>query len=201
MKKNMIGITGPTGSGKGTVTQMLSQKLNYSVIDADQVVRKRYMTPGTLCASVRAAFGDDVMHSDGTVDRNKLSRVVFTSESALEKLNEAVLPIIADEILQIAEKCNKNIILDGPTLFEAGLDKHCSIVIGVIAEKACRLDRIVARDHISLDRGKDRIDSQKSDEFYMQHCDKVIVNNGDLAHLEQQVQQLIDERSLIRDEY
>lgn len=197
MKEKIIGITGPTGSGKGVVSEILAEKLGCRVIDADSLVRDMYSSPGCLCEAVRECFGNEVMREDGTVDRERLSAVAFSSSDNLEKLNKSVLPIISREVLGIMHESKKPIILDAPTLFESGLDKYCDIVIGVIAHRDSRLKRILSRDNIAYAKGKNRIDSQKSDEFYIERCDKIILNDGSFEQVREKVQKLIEERGLV----
>ena len=53
---------------------------------------------------------------------------------------------------------------------------RCDCMVGVIAPDALRLRRIMARDHISEEYAKKRIDAQPGSDFYREHCDAVLEN-------------------------
>jgi dephospho-CoA kinase len=81
-------------------------------------------------------------------------------------------------------------------LFEAGVDKACDAVIGVLSDRAVRLSRITARDSITEEAAQMRLDAQKSDDFYRSACQYIIENNGDHAALEAQIRCLLKELNL-----
>lgn len=171
----IIGITGGSGSGKSVLSALFAAD-GFLVIDCDALVHRLYGESkyiNAVCAAfpeVRAEYG---------IDRKKLAEIVFSNPSELERLNGVVLPLISAAVMAEAEKGRgRGIILDAPTLFEAGLDKKCDLVIGVTADEDIRIARIAARDGISEAQAHARISSQKSDEFYRTHCDFTVCNNG-----------------------
>ena len=172
----IIGITGGSGSGKSALSALFAAD-GFLVIDCDALVHELYGESkyiNAVCAAfpeVRAEYG---------IDRKKLAAIVFSCPTELERLNGVVLPLISAAVIAEAEKesGHRGVVLDAPTLFEAGLDKKCDIVIGVIADEDIRIARIAARDGISEAQAHARISSQKSDEFYRTHCDFTVCNNG-----------------------
>lgn len=172
----IIGITGGSGSGKSALSALFAAD-GFFVIDCDTLVHRLYGESkyiNAVCTAfpeVRAEYG---------IDRKKLAAIVFSCPTELERLNKTVLPLISAAVMAEAEKGrgHRGIILDAPTLFEAGLDKKCDLVIGVTADEDIRIARIAARDGISETQAHARISSQKSDEFYRTHCDFTVCNNG-----------------------
>ena len=68
---HVIGLTGGIASGKSTVTSFFKQR-EVPVIDADILGHRTY-DPGTdTFRAVVAAFGDDLVAPDGTIDRKVL---------------------------------------------------------------------------------------------------------------------------------
>lgn len=183
----IIGLTGGSGTGKTEVARIFSQN-SYEVIDYDLVTHEVY-TPGSDClAKIRERFGGEVFLSDGSLDRRALGAIVFADKGALCSLNSIVYKYILAYTADIIENSKgKKLLLDAPTLFEAGLDKKCDIIIGVIAPKGQRQKRIIERDGIDAQTAQNRINSQKTDEFYKENCDYIIENSADLETLRTKV--------------
>ena len=80
--------------------------------------------------------------------------------------------------LTFRENGENYIALDAPTLIESGLDRNCNSVLSVLAPREERIRRIMERDGIDRERAQKRTDAQKSDDFYREHSDLVLMNNG-----------------------
>ena len=68
--------------------------------------------------------------------------------------------------------------IDAINLIESGLAGLCDTTVAVLAPKALRLARIMARDGIPEDYARRRIEAQKPDEFYRASCGAVLENSG-----------------------
>ena len=95
-----IGITGPSGSGKSLLCEYL-KKENIACIDADALYHSMLIPPSRLLDAIRDTFGEDIISSDGTLDRAILATKVFYDAGCLQKLNDTVLPIVISEISNI----------------------------------------------------------------------------------------------------
>ena len=191
-----IGLTGPTGAGKGTVAAIL-QKYGFPHIDTDAVYRELLVPPSPLLDELAAAFGREVIAEDGTLDRAVLASKVFApgQEAELERLNAIAHPHILGEVrrrLAMYAKQNEMgdgplaVVVDAPQLFESGYDKECDIICSVLAPKPQRLARIMERDGITEERARARMNAQLSDSFYRK-AGYTVVNDGDLSKLEDEV--------------
>src|SRR5690348_346898 len=88
-----VGLTGGIGSGKSTVAKLLAER-GAVVVDADKLARE-VLEPGTEgLAEVVKAFGADVLHEDGTLDRAALAAKAFATEEARQTLNGITHPRI-----------------------------------------------------------------------------------------------------------
>ena len=190
----IIGITGPSGSGKSMLASALRER-GISVIDADELYHSLLVPPSRCLELLREAFGDEIFNDDGTLDRPALARIVFSDEQKLELLNSTVLSVVIDESKKIfAEFCERGeqiAAIDAPTLIESGFHKECDIVVSVISDADVRADRISERDHIGHDDALRRIRAQKDDEFYKSHSDIVIFNDGDIEDLTKAAEQIL----------
>ena len=176
--KYIIGLTGPTGSGKTTVLDIAKQK-GFYCIDCDKVAHS-VLEENKLCiAEIKQAFGEEV-EENGKIVRALLAKKAFSSKESTQLLNDTVLPFIVSKILEIIENCNnEKILLDAPTLFESGIDEICSCVIAVLCNKDIRIKRIIERDNLSEDAALLRINAGKSDDFYIENADYIINNEGE----------------------
>ena len=175
----IIGLTGPTGSGKSEASQYLYTK-GFRVVDADEIVNEIY-TNCSECVD-RIGFNFAGVVENGVVNKRKLSKIVFSDENMRIKLENIVNPYILSRINAcVNEKNNCDFVLDAPTLFESGAYKICDYSVAILSKKEKRLERIVERDGIDFSDAVCRINAQPKDEFYISHADRIIFNNSEFS--------------------
>ena len=192
----ILGLTGPSGSGKTLFSRFLGSR-GYPCINADELYHSMLVPPSPLLEAIRAEFGDSFFNENGKLDRKALGKLVFSSKESLERLNATVLPPVIDKIRDIAKYYEQNgakiLIIDAPTLFEAGYDKSCDITVSILAPASLRVERISERDEISEADALLRTQAQKDDSFYYERSDIVIVNDSKEEALKQRAEALICE--------
>lgn len=176
----VVGLTGQTGAGKSTVSKAFLEN-GFAVINAD-VIARYIVDKGTKClAEIQDFFGNEVIKSDGSLDRKALAGVVFSDKSKLEMLNSITYPYITAEILNQIKlhsiRGEKLILLDAPTLFESRADDFCELIISVVSDEDMRAQRIIERDGLTFEQAKKRMSSQLDETFFVQHSDFIIKNN------------------------
>lgn len=190
----VIGLTGPTGAGKGEVAAMFEQ-YGIPVINADHVYHELIKPPSSCLQELIEAFGRSILASDGTLDRRALGGIVFNDPAARELLNSITHRYVMEEVKTRMERYRKDgipvAVLDAPQLFEAGAHRACGAVISVLADKGLRMERIMARDHISSEAAIRRILAQKTDDFFKAHSDYIIQNDGTRDLLAPQVHEIL----------
>ncbi len=191
----IIGITGPSGSGKSLLCGYLSEA-GIPCINADEVYHSMLIPPSRCLDKIREAFGDDVITADGSLDRKVLSKCVFNNADKLDLLNRTVLPIVIDEIRNIIscfEKEGKNVVaVDAPTLIESGFHRECTLVVAVIAPIKERIERIEERDNIPESFAEMRANAQQPDSFYTSAAHISIVNGSSTEALRDNAYELIE---------
>lgn len=197
IKIPVIGLTGQTGAGKTTVSQMLA-KNGYHIVDADFLAKKAVESSEVL-NSLCERFGADIA-PNGVLDRRELARRAFASGEgtrALSSLTHPEITRLAIEEIHSAEKSSaKAVVIDAALLFDSPLIALCQKCVSVIADEDVRLKRIMHRDSISLEDAKMRMNAQPSAEYYIEKSDNIINNNPD-SDFEGQVNECFFRREII----
>ena len=189
----IIGLTGGSGTGKGTFAALLREK-GAGWVDADAVYRTLCAENREMLAALDAAFGG-VLDQNGALDRPKLASIVFADPEKLKKLNAITLPYIRAASLGAmrAQGDCPFVLYDAPTLFEVGADDLCECIIGVLADTEVRVQRIMARDVLDETAARARIGAQPDADFYRARCDYIVENNGGLADLQRQADAIFED--------
>ncbi len=189
----IIGLTGGSGAGKSLAASIF-RKNGIPVVDADAVYHDILQSQNPCTEELTLAFGSSILMPSGGVDRRKLREAVLRRENTsalLHTLNTITHKYImakTEELLQShANEGAQIALLDAPLLFEAGAERICDTVIGVLAERDLRLARIMKRDGISTNDATTRLNAQKDDTFFLEQCDVIFYNNGSPADLERQI--------------
>lgn len=192
----IIGLCGGSGSGKGTLSDMLSAA-GFLHVDADAVYHEITSNDTPCLRAMAEAFGENIISPSGSLDRRALSAIVF-AEGGKEKLlllNSITHRYVLEEIrhrISMAEGDYIGAVVDAPLLFESGFDAECDLIVSVIAPQDIRISRISERDGITTDEAQRRIASQLDDEFLRLHSDIIITNDKDTAALYEQARELIN---------
>ena len=185
----VIGLTGPTGAGKSSVTTV-AEDLGFKVVDCDKFARIAGEKGSKGFADVVAVFGNEILNSDGTLNRAALAECAFATPDKTELLNKTLLPHIVKLIN--AELDAPRVLLDAPTLFESGADSLCNEIIVVLSDEKVRKKRIMERDGIDEAAAELRIRAGKPDEFYTEKTNNIVYNDCELSVLNLKIQKLLN---------
>ena len=193
----VIGITGPSGAGKTTLTSILKENYNTYSIDADEVARKLSSDNKTeYFKEMVKLFGKEVVNTDKSLDRKKIASIIYNNQEKRRKLNKLTFYYVVNNINKQIEKETTNdyqfIAIDVPLLYEAKMEKICDIVIAVVAEDEEKILRICKRDNISKEIAKKRLEIQNNNEFFVKKADFVIHNDGSIENLEKSLKEIIE---------
>lgn len=190
----IIGITGGSGSGKSTVANLLCE-LGACTIDADAVYHKLLNESNEMMRELKARFPEAV-DADGKLQRRLLAKIVFSDIDALSDLNAIAHKfVLAETEREIGKRYQRNeeyLCIDAIALFESNLKSVCDVTIGVIAPRDIRIERIMKRDSLDRDAALDRINAQQNDEFYKERCDYIIINDGNMDSVRQEVENIFN---------
>lgn len=198
----ILGITGPIGSGKSYVTDIISDR-GFKRIDTDEVYHSLVDRPSKTVSDLAKEFGEEIISESGALNRKKLAEIVFSDKEKLTKLNEISHKAVIEKTEQLISEHEKNgekmLLIEVPLMFESGFDKRCDYVLSVVADEETRVKRICERNALSAEEAKKRIKNQKNIDFYIENSSFVIYNsnNGDLnAQIDAVIQRIFKEKGI-----
>lgn len=183
----IFGITGGSGSGKTTVSKMLSDMGVY-IIDTDEISREVTEKGSDCLRELQNAFGGEIIAADGTLDRRKLASIAFADKEKTALLGEITHKYIKSETLRRIQNTDAALIgIDGAVIIGSPIEKICEKIVAVTADTDVRLQRIIRRDTISGDEAKKRLGAQQNEEFYRKNSDYIVDNSGSRHDLKNSV--------------
>ena len=185
-----IALTGGIATGKSHVRARF-EVLGVPTIDSDVLARDA-VAPGTAgLAAVLDRFGRDVLCPDGTLDREKLAKIVFADPDARRALEAIIHPEVRRAIDEwfaaLDARRHPCAIADIPLLYEVGRDRDFDAVIVAACDPETQVRRMMARDGISEADARQRLAAQLPIEEKVGRADYVIQTNRPVADMDRQV--------------
>lgn len=187
----IIGLTGGIGSGKSTVAKEFTA-LGIDIVDADKVARQVVEPGQPALAEIELYFGRDVLNAAGELNRAKLRKLIFQSETKKQWLNALLHPIIRDTLLaQLNMAKSEYVMLEAPLLLENKLTQYTDYTLVVDVDEKLQIERAMQRDDNSKSQIQAIMDAQISRSLRLQQADYVIDNTSvDRVALKQQIKSL-----------
>jgi dephospho-CoA kinase len=192
----IIGITGGIASGKSTVSLYL-QELGFTIVDAD-LASRAVVEPGEEAYhQVVKAFGEDILLTDGNIDRVKLGSIIFNDQEKRLLLNGIVHPAVRNWMRLKTEAAlssgEETVFMDIPLLFESKLTFMVDKTLLIYVDEQVQLERLMNRNGLSETEALARINSQMPLADKKALADAVIDNNGDVNETKRQVKAILSE--------
>jgi dephospho-CoA kinase len=193
----LVAVTGGIGSGKSTVTARFAER-GCPVIDADRVAREVVEPGEPALAELAERFGDDMIRSDGSLDRAALASIVFVDDEARADLERITHPRVAARMAERIAELNAEpgsrphwvVVVDHPLLVETTQAGRFDAVVVVLAPVAVRLQRLADERGMDPEDVRARMAAQATDAERRAVATHVVDNSGDLASLLAQVDRI-----------
>ena len=192
----IIGITGGTGSGKTTLLELIEAQGGL-ILDCDVIYHELLLRDTAMLRAIEKRFPGTV--ENGQLSRKKLGSIVFSDEQALLDLNRITHAAVKQEVLRHLETAPALSAIDAIGLFEGGLAELCDVTVAVTAPEEIRIRRLMQRDGISEDYALKRIRAQRSDNWFREKCDHVLVNDRDLGAFQRKCLALLDTLGIMKE--
>jgi dephospho-CoA kinase len=186
----LLGLTGGIGSGKSTVSAEFARR-GAIVIDADLVVRELQSPGGAVLAAMIEHFGDTILATDGTLNRQAVADIVFNDPEQLKALNAIVHPKVGEEIdgrIEAQRESDNVVILDVPLLVESKAYETDGIIV-VDTDPEIAVQRLVEFRGFNADDARARMKLQATREERRAVAAFIVPNDGTqedlMTHIEE----------------
>ena len=192
----LLGVTGGIASGKSVISNILKEKHNAYIFNADEEAKKLLFTE-EISNIVLETFPELE-----NITSESLAKVAFKDEISQQKLNHIIHPAVGKEALKKIKEINELghysiFVIDAPLIIEGSSYKNYkekgALIILVTAPEDIRMERALSRGNLSRDTIQDRMNLQWSDDKKKEYADYVILNDSSLDSLERNVENLINE--------
>lgn len=182
-----VGLTGGIGSGKSTVKECFDE-LGVPTADADEISR-RITGPGQAAFDeVVALFGKECQDEAGNLNRRYLRAVIFAEPDMKQELEAIIHPRVRAEIQKFINQVTyPYCIICIPLLLETGGQAAMDRVLVVDTHEELQVARVSRRDRTNEDQTRRIINTQVSREERLRRAHDIIVNDGSIDDLKNQV--------------
>jgi len=186
-----VGLTGGIGSGKSTVAELFAAS-GAGVVDTDQI--SHFLTGRNQPALTQIAhnFGSEFIAADGTLDRIRMRKLVFSDQTARKNLEGILHPLIREETArQVQNAIAPYVIVVVPLLIESdSYKKTMNRILVVDCEPETQIRRVTERSGLNREEVLSIIKTQVSRERRLSEANDIIYNEGTIESLLAQVKAL-----------
>ena len=178
----IIGITGGVGTGKSKVLEYLEHEYQATVRQLDKVA-KELQEKGTPCYdAIVEAFGSEVLLPNGSLDRRKIAKVMFSDSGKRQMMNKIVHPKVKEWILEDVKKERLKgaslYVIEAALLVEDNYKVICDEIWFIHSEKSVRINRLETSRGYSKEKIVQMMNAQLSDQEFHENTDVTIDNSG-----------------------
>lgn len=195
---NTLAVIGGIGSGKSTVSRMLSE-YGAAILDLDTLGHE-VLRDNKIKEELVAVFGDEILDNQGKIVRKALAKRAFSDDASTRQLTLITGPAIliaAEQWLAVQDGRGQDCAVieisafDGPEGYYSRFASADSgfLLVAVVAPAQMRVNRAVSKG-FERDDVWQRISRQASDEKRRKWADFVIDNSGSESELRAQVENL-----------
>jgi len=187
----IIGLTGGIGSGKSTAAELF-QELGVNVIRSDAISHDLLIPKNPVFKTVIEHFGSEFLQENGSLDRKKLGKLIFSAPEERRWLEQLLHPLIKKEVKKqaLSHALDPYLMVEIPLLIEAHFEDTVDRILVVDCPEAIQIDRAMKRDNTSREQVLAILKNQADRETRLARAHDVIKNTGSKAELKKNVQTL-----------
>ena len=183
----IIGLTGGIGSGKSSAAALF-EDIGVDLIDADDLARDSLSINSEGYKLFIEEFGDKYLDENKNINRELIRKLIFNDSDAKSKLESIIHPIVRSGIETfIKNKKSDYCIIVVPLIFETNSSKIYDRVLVIDCDVDVQISRTSKRDNQTKSDIENIVNKQATREQRLSIADDVIVNNGSLDLLRNEV--------------
>ena len=183
----IIGLTGGIGSGKSAAAKLFKD-IGIDLIDADDLARDSLSIDSEGYKLFIEEFGDKYLDEKKNINRESIRKLIFNDSDAKSKLENIIHPIVRSGIETfIKNKKSDYCIIVVPLIFETNSSKIYDRVLVIDCDVGVQISRTSKRDNQTKSDIENIVNKQATREQRLSIADDVIVNNGSLDLLRNEV--------------
>lgn len=187
----VVGLTGGIGSGKSTVADLFVAA-GAGLVDTDAIAHELTAPDGAAMPAIAAAFGAAVLTPTGALDRAAMRQRVFADAGARQQLEAILHPMIRQlSDARCLAATTPYVVLAVPLLVESGTYRaRCDRIVVVDCPESLQIARVMARNGLAADQVRAIMAVQATRADRLAAADDVVLNDGGLTKLYEQVERL-----------
>lgn len=183
----VLALTGPAGSGKSRILELLARERGARVIQTDLVARELEEPGQPGYRALMECFGPGLAGEDGRLRKDILTRMVFESDKDREKVNRLIHPLVWERVRQQAGEGDGSILAVESAILPENPGDFFHEIWYVYTSGQERIRRLRESRGYSMERCLRMMASQPSHEEYLKNADHVIDNHGSMEDVRAQI--------------
>ncbi len=173
----VVGVTGVMGAGKSTVCEVLKM-LGISVYNCD--VRAKELMQSRCTGQLVELLGGGVLSECGELNRGYIASKIFGDASLKSMVEVVVHSALREDMRQWINSCKAQsyVVVESAILFGSIIEEDMDMVVGVVADEGELIGRIQARDSLSEEQIRARLNSQLSQSEVQKRASEVIYTSN-----------------------
>ena len=181
-KKSTIGITGGIGSGKSVVSRVLRCN-GFPVYDCDFEAKYIMVTDPEVKQSLIKRLGKDIYETDGSLNRRKLSSLLFKDNEVRNYVNGIVHSAVREDIKRKRSFITGKFFIESAIIVTGGLEPLCNEIWIINAPLEKRIERVIKRDNTDRKSVEERINTQQAELTLIKNTKIIELQNNDFTPL------------------
>jgi len=192
-KQAQIGITGGIATGKSTVTAYLEKQCGLPVFDADVYAREAVQPESPIFQRIVQRYGKSIQLPTGGLNRQQLGEIVFNNSTERQWLEGQIHPYVLNRFYTVLNQSSPQdtLVFSIPLLFEAQMTDLVEEIWVVYCSEEQQIERLMRRNHLTLDEAQMRINSQMPLDEKVRRGDRLLDNSSTESELFRQVDGLL----------
>jgi len=191
-EKKVILLLGGVGAGKSRILDIFRNQFHAQIIQTDLVARELEKKGNAGYDKLVDLFGEEILMEDGEIDKAKLANIIFHDEQALWHVNQAIHPLVWQEVKAWTSNCAEGIYVVESALPGKNLDDIYDEVWYVYTKKEIRIQRLMESRGYTYEKCVSMIENQPEAQEYWSIADYIIDNSGDFDETVEQIRQLLE---------